>query len=77
MDLKEKFESMTDAELNAFLHEIYAEEAKRFDKTVDDLFDIAVLREWFRAGFPGKSEGMSKGMLRLAMISLIEKGYFD
>ena len=75
--LKEKFEHMSDDELDAFLRELYADEANRFDTTVDELFDMPALREWFRAGFPRKTEGMSKGVIRLAMISLIEKGYLD
>jgi len=77
MTLKEKIDKMTDEELNAFLHEIYTDEAKRYNKTVDELFDMSVLRNWFRAGFPGKVAGMDNEMLRLAMIPLIDKGYFD
>jgi len=77
MTLNEKIDNMTDEELNVFLHEIYTDEAKYFNKTVEELFDMSVLRNWFRAGFPGRLKGMSKEMLRLAMIPLLEKGYFD
>jgi|GEM_PF-1643071 hypothetical protein len=68
------FNAMSDENLDKEIMKIYAEEAERFDSTVEEIFDMEALRAWFRAGFPCKVEGMSTGMVKLAAIPLIEQG---
>ena len=70
---KEEYQQMSDDELNDYLVEIYADEAARFDLTVDQLFHMPILRAWLRAGWPDEYKGMSKGMIKLAKIGLRDK----
>mgnify|MGYP004002736021 CR=1 FL=1 len=71
---KVDYSSLSEADLDQQIETIYAEEASRFDSTVAELFDMTALRNWFRSGFPATVDGMSKGMIRFAMIPLIEQG---
>jgi len=73
----QNYKLMSDEALTKLIHRVYQEDANKLELSVAEMFDMAVLKAWFRNGFPKVMPGMSRGMIKLAMIPLIECGLLD
>lgn len=75
--LHQQFITMSDFELTKFIRNIYQKDAEDFETTVENMFDINILRVWFRLGCPSEMPGMSPALIKFASFTLIEHGLFS
>lgn len=75
--LQQQFITMSDSELTAYIQNIYCQEAENFETTVDRMFDMNMMRLWFRLGCPSEMSGMSPALIKFASLELIKQGLLD
>jgi hypothetical protein len=60
-------------DLSILCQTLYLNDAQQLDLSVSELFGGERLEDWFQAGCPLKTDIFSPGMLRLAMMPLLEQ----